>query len=301
MPQFQIVHEFCYRFGRPVYLEPHTLRLQPRVDGSQFLSAFDLSVDPKPDGRSAALDAEGNVTSVVWFSGLHSKLAITARSTVSVCRSNPFEFLLDPRRATLPMAYPADEEMLLAVARKRQRDASGRDNIHDFAAKVCEGANGQAVAFLWGLTCLLHRDWSVIRREEGAAWPAAETFSRRMGACRDLAVLFIDACRCVGLAARFVSGYQQGSGTAIDLHAWPEVYLSGVGWQGYDPTQGLAVGENHVSVTAACGTENAAPVIGSFRGPSDVTTLDARISFSPVDAAFQTDVPSLSQFQMQRA
>src|ERR1700760_3540180 len=34
--------------------------------------------------------------------------------------------------------------------------------------------------------------------------PAGETPARGSGACRDLAVLFVDACRSVGIAARFV-------------------------------------------------------------------------------------------------
>ena len=91
---------------------------------------------------------------------------------------------------------------------------------------------------------------------------------QRQGACRDFAVLFIDACRCVGLAARFVSGYQDAyrSMGKRDLHAWAEVYLPGAGWRGYDPTRGLAVADHHVAVAAAADPQNAAPVTATYRG-----------------------------------
>jgi transglutaminase-like putative cysteine protease len=82
-------------------------------------------------------------------------------------------------------------------------------------------------------------------------------------------VLFIAACRAGGLAARFVSGYQDRS--AMDtperyLHAWPEAYIPGHGWQGFDPTRGMAVGGGHVPVAAAPDPAGAMPVEGSYFG-----------------------------------
>ena len=66
-----------------------------------------------------------------------------------------------------------------------------------------------------------------------------QTLSRKIGSCRDSAVLLVTALRQCGLAARFVSGYlvqlapdEQAidgpSGTSedfTDLHAWAEVYI----------------------------------------------------------------------------
>ena len=42
---------------------------------------------------------------------------------------------------------------------------------------------------------------------------------------------FMEVCRAVGIAARFVSGYQEGDTEqqSRDLHAWVEVYLPGAG------------------------------------------------------------------------
>jgi len=89
------------------------------------------------------------------------------------------------------------------------------------------------------------------------------------------------ACRQAGLAARFVSGYQQGDGSRQlrYLHAWPEVYLPGHGWRGYDPTHGTLVGEEHVAVAAAPAAEAVTPVEGGyrFRGETLVSTLETDI------------------------
>ena len=63
--------------------------------------------------------------------------------------------------------------------------------------------------------------------------------TRIEGACRDLAALLSEACRAVGLAARFVSGYERaaaGEGHAY-MHAWAEVYVPGGGWRAYDSSR----------------------------------------------------------------
>jgi hypothetical protein len=61
-------------------------------------------------------------------------------------------------------------------------------------------------------------------------------------------MLYVEACRSQGLAARFVSGYSMHHPPEVsehELHAWAEVYLSGGGWRGYDPSLGLAVADGH--------------------------------------------------------
>jgi transglutaminase-like putative cysteine protease len=90
---------------------------------------------------------------------------------------------------------------------------------------------------------------------------------KRGGSCRDFATLFIESCRSLGLAARFVSGYlctctsTQGPGAT---HAWSEVYLPGAGWKGFDSTSGLVVGNDHIAVAVSRHPESVPPVSGSF-------------------------------------
>ncbi|WP_342586682.1 transglutaminase family protein [Methyloligella halotolerans] len=117
-------------------------------------------------------------------------------------------------------------------------------------------------------------------RAEGAAQSAAETLAIGRGACRDLAVLFIAACRCLNIPARFVSGYQAHAETADGkryLHAWPEAYLPGAGWYGFDPTHGVMVADGHVGICAGPEQADTMPVSGGFFGPVVSSSLNFEV------------------------
>jgi len=108
-----------------------------------------------------------------------------------------------------------------------------------------------------------------------------DTLANREGSCRDMAVLYIEACRHVGIASRFVSGYveRRPPGEPRELHAWAGVYVPGAGWRGFDPTQGLAVSNRHLTLATAAQPAGAAPVTGSFGGNGATATLESSIEF----------------------
>ena len=158
--------------------------------------------------------------------------------------------------------------------------------LDDKAEQLRQAARGEVVPFLTRLTETIYNRFRVIHREKGSPWPPATTIEQRQGACRDLAVLFIDICRVVGLAARFVSGYQEGDDDQEKryLHAWAEVYLPGAGWRGFDPTHGLAVSDRHVAIAAAAEPQNAAPVAATYRGSNVEAELFAEVKMETSSA-----------------
>lgn len=67
---------------------------------------------------------------------------------------------------------------------------------------------------------------------------ARQTYDERTGVCRDYAHLAIALCRCMNIPARYCTGYLGDIGvpplpTAMDFHAWFEVYLAGA-WHVFD-------------------------------------------------------------------
>lgn len=280
--RFEIVHTTRYAYAQAVSFDVQSLRVQPRGGGEQRLERFSLDIQPAPAAITNCLDAEGNAVAVCSFRQRHERLEFTARSVVATLRENAFDFPLDARAATLPMTYDAADLAALAPAMARApRDEVEFpvDSVAPWAGQIAEQAGRQAIEFLTRLNQAIHEHCRIVRREVGPPLSPTATLAGRVGACRDLAVLFMDAARSQGFAARFVSGYYENDDErARDLHAWAEVYVPGGGWRGFDPTCALAAADRHVAVAASISPAGAAPISGIYYGPAIPAHLHADIS-----------------------
>ncbi len=261
------------------------LRLKPRSDSTQRLWGFEIDIDPQPSLMSWGVDAEGNDTAWLWFEGLHDELRIESRSEVETLQEDPFDFILADRGGhKVPMVYPGELEGILAPYM-----GSGENNpgelMQEFLNEVKKKSDGLILNYLTVLVRYIKENLEHKERKDGMPLGPEETLACKTGACRDFAMLYIEACRRVGIAARFVSGYVWGYGAEQEhnLHAWAEVYLPGGGWRGYDPTLGLAVTDTHIAVASGPVAEKGSPVTGSYRRNNVGATLDYNIDISRVD------------------
>ena len=115
------------------------------------------------------------------------------------------------------------------------------------------------------------------REVEGTQTPC-ETLDRRVGSCRDMAVLFIEAARALGFGARIVSGYLHNPDrTALGVtdagctHAWAEIFVPGAGWITFDPTNRSIGGANLIPIAVARNIDQVIPVAGEFVGPGNAS------------------------------
>jgi transglutaminase-like putative cysteine protease len=272
---FEIYHRTHYHYSQPVFLEPFTVRLRPRCDASQTLRSYSIDVTPVPSGMTHCLELYGNNTETIWFSGLHSDLLIEVHTLVETHHGNPFDFFItDPDALTVPLEYEPQLANVLGHYRDREGD---HPILAAFAQEMMLAAKHETITFLTMLAETIYQRLEYLLREHGDPWTPEETLTQGKGSCRDSAMLFIDICRSVGIAARFVSGYCIGDAAAGgDMHAWAEVYLPGTGWRGFDPSRGLSVNDDYVAVAAGQLSQDAAPTLGNFRGEA-VSSMDAEI------------------------
>jgi transglutaminase-like putative cysteine protease len=273
---FRVQHESLYRYDVPVELGAHTLRLTPRASAGRIIT-HEIVVQPEPIDRVEASDAYGNAITRLSFSGSTQSLRVESRFELDTAPSPE----LAPLVQRLPLAPPHDAGLAACLG------AAAHPSVEQFARGIAEDVNGEPIAFLDRLTRTLHERIDRHVRPSGNAREAHETLALGSGACRDLTVLFLAACRCQGLAARFVSGYQAQAQTPDGqrhLHAWAEVFLPGAGFHGWDPMHGVRVGAGHVALCAAADQAATMPIEGGFffQGATVNSTLDHSVRISTV-------------------
>ncbi|EDY37989.1 malate oxidoreductase [Cyanobium sp. PCC 7001] len=273
---FRIHHTLHYHYEKPVFLEPHTLRLTPRQNGAQRLLSHSLTVREPAAGWTAVEEPGGSDTTEIWFTGLRQELWIHTTAVVETLRSNPFAWILtDPSAQELPLRYaPATAQALAPFL------GGAEASVAAWAAQLAAEAGHRTTDLLMLLADRIHHTFDHVGRFDGEPLQPEETLAQRRGACRDTAMLYVAACRSLGLAARFVSGYSMHHPPEVsehELHAWAEVWLPGGGWRAYDPSLGLAVADGHVTLVAAADHRLAAPVSGHYRGTGVGSQLHYRV------------------------
>ena len=109
--------------------------------------------------------------------------------------------------------------------------------------------------------------------------PAADVIDRGAGVCQDFAHVFLSAARHLGTPARYVSGYMlagDDQDALFETHAWTEVFVKGLGWVGFDPSNNICPTERYVRLSCGLDADFAAPIRGAVSGDSEVE-LDAHV------------------------
>ena len=288
----RVIHTFTYRYSAPVLLGPHRFCLKPRGHGFQRLLDFQLAITPEPGRLYPLVAASGDEILRARFSGATDAFLVRASSLVETDTAPLLRACLEDNEPLLP--YPVGHlngdlaGSLEGWLPNGQHDPAAVD----MAQEALMGSDQRALMFLQQLVEMIQDRVKYTQRHVGPAWPAGRTLKERVGSCRDLAMLMVEACRCVGLPARFVSGYHlvEPKPERYDLHAWAEVYLPGAGWRGFDPSGMGVVDDRYITLATSSKPELTAAITGSFSGPSGVeSALDWSIEADILEPAVVLD------------
>jgi transglutaminase-like putative cysteine protease len=232
-------------------------------------------------------DVNGNSIAKVEFTEKASQLRIYSELNLQHYDSNPLDFILEEHAAHYPFVYEPDSQVELGAFTHiiYPKDTTA---LREWLAQFWKpGDSVQTIELLQRLNLHIYKNFKYQRRDAIGVQTPVETLQKNSGSCRDFATLLLEAFRCWGLAARFVSGYMQCEATeagGASTHAWAEVYLPGAGWKGFDPTSGILTGAQHVAVAVSRDPERAAPISGSFVGrPSAFQNIQVDVSVVQVD------------------
>ena len=263
--RLSIKHTTHYRFDVPVVHALQRLRLTPKATQGQEVLEWAMEYDHAHEQLSYE-DQHHNTTTLVAVEPDTREVTITCRGTVDTSDHAgvigrhaghlPLWSFLSQTKLTKPGAG-----INAMVDDLRVFDGSRLDMLHDLSRITLD-----KVAYRIGTT--------------NTHTTGEEAYSAQSGVCQDHAHIFIGAARAMDVPARYVSGYLMMN-DRIDqeaTHAWAEAYVDGLGWVGFDISNGISPDERYVRVATGRDYRDAAPVTGiSFGNNTQVLEVDVAV------------------------
>ena len=274
---YDIRHVTTYAYESPVSFARCSLRLEPRSGDGQQLVSHSVDIRPRPAERTVRRDFFGTLTESVLIETAHRNLRIDSRSRVSVSRqtlertapSPPWEDIRDVALEATSLGPSSPVGYVFA---------SSLVPVQAPVTAYAAASFPRGVGVVSGAVDLMHRIRTEFRYDPKAtviSTPLQEVFEKRHGVCQDFAHVMIAGLRGLGLPAAYVSGYlrtipppgQLRLQGADATHAWVSVWCGdAIGWVGFDPTNDILVGNDHIILAVARDFSDVSPVDGIIVG-----------------------------------
>lgn len=263
----RIHHTTTYRFEQPAVYGLQQLRLTPKSrPGHQTVVSWNMVVEGGKLETSFDDQHQNRVSLVSFDPGAHEirvlcEGVVEVEDTVGVVGKHkgfaPLWFF--QRTTPLTLAGARVQALTDGLAEEIPDDLP---RLHALSARVVE-----AVPYEIGRTT--------------ADTSAEEAVIKGAGVCQDHAHIFIAAARLMGYPARYVSGYLMMNDRVHQdaSHAWAEAHMPGLGWVGFDVSNGYSPDPRYVRVATGLDYSEAAPIAGLHYGASgEAMSVDIQVA-----------------------
>ncbi len=287
MRLFTVRHVTVYRYSEPVGLGKHRWMFQPRASYDLRLIKSSLAIMPQPADLHWTHDVFDNSVAVATFTGQTTELRFESVVTLEHIEPVTPEYRLEPAARTYPFAYSSEERADLARGLERGYPA---EDVRQWATGflASSGASGSmdTMALLRSMTVGINQQFEYRRRVERGVQTPSDTLQHGYGTCRDFALLMIE-----GVRSRLAVG--RGA-----THAWLQVYLPGMGWVDFDPTNKIIGNHNLIRVAVAWDHAQVLPLWGTFIGRR-AAFLGMEVAVSVLDETRSSTEPSQGEKGLQ--
>ena len=247
--KLSIQHTTRYTYSRPVLHGLQRLRLYPKTTNGQHVLDWHMDLEGATE-QVTYDDQHHNHTTLVTVEPDTQEVVITCHGVVE---TNDNSGVIGHHAGHLPLWYFLGQteltrpgtamRALLSSIEVDRSDLIG--TLHRLSAAVLA-----AVKYETGSTDVHTTGEQAL--EEGK------------GVCQDHAHIFIGLVRQLGIPARYVSGYLMLEGQTHQEagHAWAEAHVDGLGWIGFDISNGISPDPRYVRIATGRDYAEAAPVTG---------------------------------------
>lgn len=249
--RLKIEHTTTYSFDAPVIYGLQQLRKTAKSSYNQSVVRWETRID---GGRKEVEfeDQHHNTTELISFDPNTTDLSVTSEGEVEITDNAG---ILGLHHGPAPlwlydMTTPRTEPG--AGTRALIKDMTGQPGIPELHA-------------------LSDRIRSVVPYTLGASepdWSAEDAIAAGEGVCQDHTHIFIACARALNIPARYVGGYLMLNETTTQdaMHAWAEAHVEGLGWVGFDVSNGVSPDTRYVRVATGLDYSDAAPISGTRIG-----------------------------------
>ena len=258
--RLRVDHETRYTYDAPVSYGLQQVRMRPKDSRGQKVLDWTITVE----GGATELcydDHNGNRVDLI---GIEPGRTETSIRCVGLVENTEGDGVLGKHQGFLPLWHfkrsspltQAGEGVRKLVAGLGDCDIARVSTGHALSAAILD-----TVGYEGGNT--------------HSGTTAEEAITGGTGVCQDHAHIFCSAARLMGLPARYVSGYLMMNDRVEQdaSHAWAEAFFEGLGWVGFDISNGYSPDERYIRVATGIDFREAAPINGMRMGGSDEGVL----------------------------
>ena len=263
--RLSIRHTTRYRFDAPVVHALQRLRLTPKETQGQEILEWSMDYQNAHEELTYE-DQHHNTTTLVAVEPDAKEVTITCSGKVD---THDHAGVIGRHAGHLPLwSFLAQTRLtrpgpgISKLVKELDAFDGGRlDMLHQLSRSVLDRVEYRIGTTQWHTT-------------------GEESFAAQAGVCQDHAHIFIGAARALEVPARYVSGYLMMNDRIEQeaTHAWAEAYVDGLGWVGFDISNGISPDERYVRVATGRDYRDASPVTGiSFGNTAQVLEVDVEV------------------------
>ena len=261
----KILHTTTYHFDQPVPYGLQQLRLIPKSRTGQAVLHWNMEVEGGQT-QTEFNDHHQNRVTLISFDPQATSIIVHCEGEVETA---DLHGVIGKHAGFAPLWFFGRSTELTRAGPNVRRLAKGLREEHAEDIPRLHALSGRILDEV---------PWETGTTE--ATTSAEEAIEHGRGVCQDHAHIFLAAARSMGYPARYVSGYLMMEDRVHQdaSHAWAEAHVDGVGWVGFDISNGISPDARYVRVATGLDYREAAPISGLRYGAGgEALSIDIQV------------------------